>query len=269
MNSRHVLHTFRFLWLIQATVYATAASADISSGTATDHFEDHSSAANQPELSAKAFEILTRSTDYVSALPAFFLAGKIVHEELGRDGHLLEFGSDIDSTIQRPAKAKLHIKSRDGTVSTLVLNGESLSILAVVNQTYLYDMTEQPGDINKSLNGLAAELGVPRQMKYFFSEDLTAALSRATSGYYVGEARINGVMCDHLAFRDDTRDIQVWISQGATPLPQRIVLRYRLAKGQPQVWIEISEWDLKPKLKKNTFKLTLPKQAERIEFFAE
>jgi hypothetical protein len=269
MNSRHVLRTFRFAWLILATVYATAASADISSGTATDRFEDRSSAANQPELSAKAFELLARSTDYVSALPAFFLAGKFVHEEWGDDGHLLEFSSAIESTIQRPAKAKLHIKARDGIETTLVLDGESLSVLSVINQTYLYDMTEQSGDINKSLNDLAAELGIPRQMKYFFSESLTAALSRTTSGYYVGEAIINGVMCDHLAMRDDTRDVQVWIAQGATPLPQKIVLRYRLAKGQPRVWINISEWDLKPKLKKNTFKLTLPKQAERIEFFAE
>jgi hypothetical protein len=263
MNSQRFLRTFGFAWLILATVYATAATADVSSGTATDR----SAAANQPELSAKAVEILTRSTDYVAALPAFFLAGKFVHEEWGGDDHLLEFSSAIESTIQRPAKAKLHIKSHDGTETTLVLNGESLSVLAFVNQTYLYDMKEQSGDINTSLNELAAELGFPRQMKYFFSEGLTDALSGVTSGYYVGEALINGVMCDHLALRDDTRDIQVWIAQGATPLPQKIVLRYRLAKGQPKAWIDISEWDLKPKLKKNTFKLTVPKQAERIELF--
>jgi outer membrane lipoprotein-sorting protein len=87
--------------------------------------------------------------DFVSAAPAFLVAGEGGNEILQEDGQLLEFGvDDFVLVIQRPSKANLHIESRDGAAVTLILDGESMSVSTVFNQTFFYDMTEQPGDIN-------------------------------------------------------------------------------------------------------------------------
>ena len=207
--------------------------------------------------------------DFVSAAPAFLVAGEGGNEELQEDGQLLEFGADdFVLVIQRPSKANLHIESRDGTAVTLILDGESMSIHAVFNETFYYDTTEQSGDIDTSLDHLSAELGVPRQLRAFLSKELTASMNKVTSGYYVGVALIDDVKCDHLALRDDTRNIQVWIAQGAEPVPRRIVIRHRLAEGQPRVWVELTEWDLSPGPGDDKFTLVLPPQAERVDFFA-
>jgi len=76
-------------------------------------------------------------------------------------------------------------------------------------QTSLFELGYQ-----KALDLLAAQFGVPRQLGFFLSEDLTASLNRAKSGYRVGESTIAGVLCDHLALRNDDLDVQVWIEKG-------------------------------------------------------
>ncbi len=254
MMSRRLLCFFMLLWLLQVT--------------SMDRVEAQSSTANQPGLTVRASEVLTRSMEFLSAAPAFAVSGESGNEEWQEDGQLLEFGADFALQIQRPAKANLRIQSRDGAAVTLILNGESMSVSTVFNQTFFYDVTEQQGDVNTSLDHLAAELGVPRQMRPFLSTELTASLKNVTSGYYVGEAIIDDVKCDHLALRDDTRDVQVWIAQGAKPVLRRIVIIHRLAAGRPRVWVEFSEWELPPEAEDGTFTLSLPPQAERVDFFS-
>lgn len=56
----------------------------------------------------------------------------------------------------------------------------------------------------------------------------------------VGESTIAGVACEHLAVRGDGVDYQVWVAKGAQPLPQRVVLTYRDADGQPQLRAQFS-----------------------------
>ena len=238
-------------------------------GTTTDRVEAQLPAVDQPRLTPRASEILRRSMEFVSSAPAFKVAGEGGNEEWQEDGQMLEFGADFALAIKRPAKANLRIESRDGATATLILDGESMSVSTVFKQTFFYDLTEQPGDVNTSLDHLSTELGIPRQLRSFLSKDLTAALNKVTSGYYVGESIIEGVKCDHLALRDDTRDVQVWITQGATPVPRRIVIIHRLAAGQPRVWVEFSEWDLSPDPEDDTFTFVLPPQAERFDFFSD
>ena len=83
---------------------------------------------------------------------------------------------------------------------------------------------------------------------------------------YVDESSINGVPCDHLALRGDEVDLQVWVSQDANPLPQRIIITYKQVDGSPQFWGEFSSWNLSPKSTDALFKFTPPEDAEEIIF---
>ena len=218
-----------------------------------------------PEDAAK---ILARMTDFISAAPAFSLVSDTGHEVLQKNGHVLEFGSQLTLAIQRPSKAIGRFDSRDGDSSTTVLDGEAIWVYSAKED--IYDTTHQPGDIDASLKVLARQLGVPRQLHDFFSKDLTALLGSAVqSGYYVGESMISGVMCDHLALRSENEDVQVWIARGAEPVPRRIVITYRQIEGQPQFWAQFTEWNFSPALSDTTFTFSPPEGARRIRFFAD
>ena len=94
-------------------------------------------------------------------------------------------------------------------------------------------------------------------------------LNAAESGYYVGESKISGVMCDHLALRGDKQDVQVWIARGDEPVPRRIVITYRELEGQPQFWVQFAEWDFSPDLSDATFNFSPPEGAQRVQFFVD
>ena len=65
--------------------------------------------------------------------------------------------------------------------------------------------------------------------------------SLVKSGYYVGESRIAGVLCDNLALRSEDEDVQLWITKGSNPAPRRIVVTYTKIGGQPQFWAQFVE----------------------------
>ena len=206
-----------------------------------------------PALSEEALEILVHMTDFIATAPAFTMIGHGGNEELQEDGQLLEFGGDLALTIQRPSQANLRIDMRIGANATLILDGGAISVYSVKDDMYVYDTTRQPGDINTSLDSLAAQFGVPRQLGFFLSEDLTASLSRAKSGYRVGESTIAGVLCDHLALRNDDLDVQIWIGKGNQPIPRRILITHKELQGRPRVWVNFTEWDFSPELSEHIF----------------
>jgi hypothetical protein len=58
----------------------------------------------------------------------------------------------------------------------------------------------------------------------------------------LGSGVIGGVECDHLAFRTQEVDWQIWISQGAHPHPCRYVITSKLVTDGPQYSVQIRDW---------------------------
>jgi hypothetical protein len=240
---------------------------DVESGPASS-IESSAPTTDQPVLAKDASDILTRMTDFMSAAPAFTFVSDTGNEGATIDGQLIELGSHFTVAIQRPSKAIGRIDSRSGDSSTTVLDGEAIWVYST--EENMYDTTRQPGDIDASLDFLAEQLGVPRQLRDFFSKDLTASLGSAMrSGYYVGESMISGVLCDHLALRSEKEDVQVWIAQGDEPAPRRIIIVYRQIEGQPRFWAQFTEWDFSPELSDSTFTFSPPEGATRVQFFVD
>jgi hypothetical protein len=94
-------------------------------------------------------------------------------------------------------------------------------------------------------------------------------LSRAKSGYLVGESNIAGVLCDHLALRNEKLDVQIWIEKGNQPVPRRIVITHKELQGRPRVWVNFTEWDFSPELSEHIFTHSPPQDAERVDFLAD
>ena len=80
---------------------------------------------------------------------------------------------------------------------------------------------------------------------------------------------IDGVPTHHLAGRTETVDYQVWIAEGAQPLPLRVVLTYKNAEGQPEFRAQFSDWNLAPKVQDSQFTFTPPEGARKIAFQAQ
>ena len=87
-----------------------------------------------------------------------------------------------------------------------------------------------------------------------------------TDGFVVGKAVIEGVRCDHLAFRAPHVDLQVWIQEGAQPLPRKFVITTRDMANAPQFAVTMTKWNLKPTFGAKTFAFTPPAGAKKVDF---
>ncbi len=58
----------------------------------------------------------------------------------------------------------------------------------------------------------------------------------------LGSGVIGGVECDHLAFRAEDVDWQIWINQGDRPYPCQYVITDVSTSGWPQYTIVVRNW---------------------------
>jgi hypothetical protein len=87
-----------------------------------------------------------------------------------------------------------------------------------------------------------------------------------TAAFVVGKAVIEGVRCDHLAFRNPGVDWQLWVQEGAQPLPRKLVITSTDVPGTPQFSVVLTKWSLAPTFGAGFFDFTAPKDARRIDF---
>ena len=81
----------------------------------------------------------------------------------------------------------------------------------------------------------------------------------------LGSGVIGGIECDHLAFRTEEVDWQIWIAQGAHPYPCRYVITSKLVADGPQYSIQIRDWKAGNEVASHDFGFTNKTSAKKID----
>src|SRR5262249_6825764 len=116
-------------------------------------------------------------------------------------------------------------------------------------------------------SGRALGIRVPLAV-FFVSHAGTLLDRRVKSVEYVEKTGILGAPAHHLVGRTDTVNFQIWIADGDQPLPQRLVLTYPKAPGQPQFRAQFVDWNVAPEAADTVFAFAPPAGANRIPFAA-
>jgi hypothetical protein len=81
----------------------------------------------------------------------------------------------------------------------------------------------------------------------------------------LGSGVIGGVECDHLAFRTNEVDWQIWIAQGPRPYPCRYVITSKLVAGEPQYSVQIRDWKTGNEVAVNDFSFKNSTNAKKMD----
>jgi len=219
MNKRDLICGVMSVLLLAATHHAEAGDSSPEPAIDSTHTNN-------------ALKILSRSTRFIEAAKAFSANGNFAGELILENGQLIEYGSAFTFIFSRPAKLYMRLNPWDGNEATMFFDGETITVASIHDGRHIYDTIQQPGDVNESLDFMVSKTGGPRELNFFLTEQMTSSLNRLRSGILQGESTINGVLCDHLAVRSDTRDGQVWVERGAEPRPWRILITHREEASQ-------------------------------------
>jgi hypothetical protein len=181
------------------------------------------------------------------------------------DGQKIEFGGSRRIWIRRPDRARIENRARDGVTRFLYFDHGKLS--AAVPEQKIYATTDVPTQVGEAIDFVIHELEIPVPLAELLHPGfLSAGIDRISSGFMVGEEILEGVRCDHLAFRGEGADVQIWIARGSAPLPRRLVISYRDEPGAPEFRAHFKRWDVDPDVPDEMFIFSPPPSATQVSF---
>jgi hypothetical protein len=217
---------------------------------------------------AQANAILMRMADFLATTQSFSVSVNGNYDAVQASGQKIEFGEARKVTLSRPDRLRLEGESSDGAKTLTVFNGKEIMLVDAARNVYA--TAPQPGGLDDSIVHFVRDLGMRLPLAVLLVSQLPAELKgRVKTIDYVEKTSILGVPSHHLAARTDTVDFQIWVADGDKPLPQRVVITYKQAKGEPQFRAQFSDWNLTPAISDATFQASPPVGAQKVAFAAQ
>jgi hypothetical protein len=81
---------------------------------------------------------------------------------------------------------------------------------------------------------------------------------------HIGQGVVDGVECEHLAFRNDETDWQLWVGVGQRPIPRKYVITSKTVAAAPQYTLRIRDWQADVKPEASAFVPKLPEGTTKV-----
>jgi hypothetical protein len=211
-------------------------------------------------------QVLQQMCDFLKSQPQFSFKAEVYDDRVYAGGRKLQYGLDVEAFFWRPDKLRVN-GNGDLENKQLIYDGKTLTLYD--KDKNHYGAIEVAGDLDAALDkagkdyGLhvgLAELGANRLAEY--------AQQGLTNSLYVGESKVRGVPCHHLAFDKENVHYQLWVEAGARPLLRKVVVTQKKLPLAPQWTAYFSDWNFSPQLADNLFTFTPPGGAQKIIFLS-
>ncbi len=218
-----------------------------------------------PRIDPESMSDLVESLEFLSKAGSFSFTAEQEYDALQGNGQKIEFGGVHKLAVVRPDKVRSDIVSRDGSKKLFVFDGKDIYYSDIDDNVYA--SVPRPGDINQAIDYFTEDLQMPLPLGQLISSDVSEWVKKEIyAGGFVDQATINGVLCDHLAFRTENIDFQVWIAAEGDPLQMRLVIDYKNAPGEPQFRAMLKDWNFKPEVSDSLFVFKPAENMQKIAF---
>jgi len=152
----------------------------------------------------------------------------------------IQFTSSGQLKLSRPDK--LRVRRTGGYADVeLVFDGKTVSLYG--NNAKAYAQADMAGTIDQLVEGIQAKTGGAMPgTDLLLANSYDVLTSDVIEGHHVGQGVVDGVECEHLAFRGHDTDWQIWIQTGAQPIPRKYVITSKTLAGAPQYTLRIKDW---------------------------
>lgn len=246
------IHRCRCVLVCFATLFAVGALA------AGEGLDGGRPMGVQPEARA----VLDGMAKYLQGLQRFAVEAHESRDEVLSFGYKLQNQQHAAMLVQRPDRLRVDV---DGElkVRSYVYDGKVLTVFAP--RAEVYAQFDAPDTIAGTVDELLKR-GVEMPLMDVLVQGFRGTLAEgARAGILVGETKLDGVVVQHLAFRQATIDWQLWVEKGERPLPRKLLITTRYEYGEPQYEASL-DWDLEPTIGEDAFRFVAPTGTHRIEF---
>jgi hypothetical protein len=192
------------------------------------------------EKNGDAIKTLRAMSDYIASQKTLSANFDSDVEVITSDLQKFQFTSSGQVQLSRPDK--LHSTRTGGyTDVEVVFDGKVLTING--KDKNVFAQLDSPGSVDQLIGLLRDKYSVAAPggdllLSRSFDEMMTDVIDAKD----VGRGVVDGVECEHLAFRNVDTDWQIWIELGARPIPHKYVITSKAVTGMPQYTLRIKDW---------------------------
>ena len=220
-----------------------------------------SAAASSGALADDSAALLKAMTDYASAQKSISATFDSDVEVITPDLQKIQFASSGQVKMTRPDK--LRIRRTGGYADVdLVYDGKTVSLYG--NNAKAYVQADMPGTVDDLIDAIQSRTGAAVSgTDLLVSHAFDVMTSDVETSEHIGQGVVDGVECEHLAFRGHDTDWQVWIQTGAQPIPRKYVITSKTIAGAPQYTLRIKDWKTDP-VGDDAFAFKAPEGATKV-----
>jgi len=211
-----------------------------------------------------AGKILKAMSDYVmnaKTVSAKFDASiEVITPELQK----IQFNSSGTLLSEPPNKVRA---TRTGGYADaeFFFDGKTFTVLDKAHNRFAQSTTT--GSVDQLISKLRTEYFVEAPgADLLASNPYNQLMAGVLDAKHIGRAVIDGVECEHLAFRNHDVDWQIWIEVGAKPIPRKYVITSKTVAGAPQYTLLVKDWKAGVAVGPDAFSFKVPAGAKKVEF---
>jgi len=218
--------------------------------------------AKAPDIEPKAVEVLKQMCDYLKNLQQFSVQAEITEDVLLTSGQRIQYGRSVEASVWRPDRFRAEsVGNTDDR--QLIYDGKTITLMDKTKN--FYTTIAAPPDIDAALEHAVQAFNLRAPLAdLIYTKSYEYLTEGALSGFYVGQSKVQGVTCHHLAFREKDIDWQIWIEESPTPLPRKFLITDKTAQGL-QFTAVFTKWNTSPQLEDGLFTFVAPEKAEKID----
>ncbi len=265
----HIIQKGKRFALYAAVLSVIVSCAENQPVTRSDNIQSSVNEVSQAVMGPEeAKNILFGMAKFLADTQRFSVTLNDSFEVLQETGQMIEFGESRNIVVNRPNGLHVDIEHSDGEKHRVIYDGKVITAFSPTHNVYA--QAPKPGGIDEAVMYFLKDLQMRLPLAALLLNRLPAELeSRTLAIDYVERNVINGLPSHHLAGRTETVDYQVWIKEGAEPLPLRVILTYKTQEGHPSFRARFSDWNLNPDVDDALFSFSPPAGATKILFLAQ
>jgi hypothetical protein len=209
-----------------------------------------------------AKSILKAMSDYVSSQKTIKLTFDSDIEVITPQLEKIQFTNSGEGLLSRPDKLRAHRVGGYSDVE-MVFDGKTVSIYG--KHINGYAQFDSPGTVDRLIEALRAGHGIALPgADLLLTNSYDTLVAGVKEAKHIGRGVIDGVECEHLAFRNFDTDWQLWVEAGKRPIPRKLVISSKTLNNAPQYTLRVKEWKTDIKPAKDAFAFTPPVGAKKL-----
>jgi hypothetical protein len=220
-------------------------------------------APKEPAIDPSAIAALKKMGTFLRNLQTLEVRSEMTTDDVLDSGQKVELQGTVDMKVRRPNRMAVDVRS-DRKNERIFYDGTTFTVFQPT--AGYYASFPAPSTLGELVDALEQKYGLDLPLADLFrlgtNEGQIAEIRGAS---LVGESTVKGSACSHYAFHQADVDWELWIQEGAQPLPRKLVITTTTEKTQPQ-HTSVMTWNLSARLDDAAFAFTPPRNAQRIEF---